>query len=65
VAGRITSIKISNNFIAIRSWELPAYSFLLIRFVGGGVQVGPLGTSVTDWPIAPVPGDYDDENLME
>jgi hypothetical protein len=25
-----------------------------------GVQLGPLGTAVTDWPIVPAPGDYDD-----
>jgi hypothetical protein len=23
-------------------------------------KLGPLGTSVTDWPIVPAPGDYDD-----
>jgi hypothetical protein len=28
--------------------------------VGGGVQLGPLGTPATDWPIVPAPGDYDD-----
>jgi hypothetical protein len=28
--------------------------------VGGGVQLGPLGTAVTDWPTVPDPGDYDD-----
>jgi hypothetical protein len=28
--------------------------------VWGGVQLGPLGTSATDWPIVPAPGDYDD-----
>jgi hypothetical protein len=27
---------------------------------GGGVQLGPLGTAATDWPIVPAPGDYDD-----
>jgi hypothetical protein len=25
-----------------------------------GVQQGPLGTSATEWPIVPAPGDYDD-----
>jgi hypothetical protein len=34
--------------------------FFLIRLVGGGVQLGPLGTTATDWPILPAPGDYDD-----
>jgi hypothetical protein len=23
-------------------------------------KLGPLGTSATEWPIVPVPGDYDD-----
>jgi hypothetical protein len=31
-----------------------------IRIVGGGVQVGPLGTSATECPVVPAPGDYDD-----
>jgi hypothetical protein len=34
--------------------------FFLIRIVGGGVQMGPLGTSATEWSIVPAPGDYDD-----
>jgi hypothetical protein len=32
-----------------------------IRIVGSGVQMGPLGTSATEWPIVPAPGDYDGE----
>jgi hypothetical protein len=28
--------------------------------VGVGVQLGPLGTSATHWPIVLAPGDYDD-----
>jgi hypothetical protein len=31
--------------------------------VGGGVQLGPLGTAATNRPIVPVPGDYDDEEI--
>jgi hypothetical protein len=27
--------------------------------VGGGVQLGPLGTAATNNPIVPAPGDYD------
>jgi hypothetical protein len=30
-----------------------------IRIVGGGVQLGPLGTAATNRPIVPTPGDYD------
>jgi hypothetical protein len=37
--------------------ELPTFFF---RIVGGGVQMGPLGTSATEWPIVPAPADYDD-----
>jgi hypothetical protein len=40
----------------IRGWQ--QYFFYLL--VGGGVQLGPLGTAATDWPIVPAPGDYDD-----
>jgi hypothetical protein len=35
-------------------------SVLKIRLVGDGFQLGPLGTSATNWPIVPGPGDYDD-----
>jgi hypothetical protein len=28
-----------------------------------GVQMGPLGTSATEWPIVPAPGDYDDGEI--
>jgi hypothetical protein len=31
--------------------------------VGGGVQLGPLGTAVTNRPIMPAPGDYDDGEI--
>jgi hypothetical protein len=45
-----------------------AVSFFLIRIVGGGgveSELGPLGTSATEWPIVPVPGDYDDGEFGE
>jgi hypothetical protein len=32
----------------------------VIRIVGDGVQLGPLCTSATKWPIVPAPGDYED-----
>jgi hypothetical protein len=33
----------------------------LIRILGGvESKLGPLGTSATEWPILPAPGDYDD-----
>jgi hypothetical protein len=37
--------------------------FFIIRIVGGGVQLGPLGTAATNRPIVPFPGDYDDGEL--
>jgi hypothetical protein len=35
-------------------------SIFLIRIVGGGVQLGRLGMSATNWRIVPAPGDYED-----
>jgi hypothetical protein len=35
------------------------FFFFSIRIVGGGVQMGPLGTSATEWPLIHAPGDYD------
>jgi hypothetical protein len=37
--------------------------FFLIDIVGGGVQLGPLGTACTNGPIVPVAGDYDDGEI--
>jgi hypothetical protein len=31
--------------------------------VGGGVQLGPLGTAATNRPIVPAPGDYVNEEI--
>jgi hypothetical protein len=39
------------------------FFFSLIGIVGGGVQVGPLGTAATNMPIVPAPGDYDDGEI--
>jgi hypothetical protein len=39
--------------------------FFLIQLVrGGGVELGPLGTSATNWLIVPAPG-WRMENLVE
>jgi hypothetical protein len=35
----------------------------LIGIVGGGVQLGPLGTAATNRPIVLAPGDYDDGEI--
>jgi hypothetical protein len=37
--------------------------FFLIGIVGGGVQLGPLGTATTNMPIVPALGDYDDGEI--
>jgi hypothetical protein len=39
------------------------YVVFLIGIVSGGAQLGPLGTAVTNRPIVPTPGDYDDEKI--
>jgi hypothetical protein len=31
----------------------PPVLIFFIHIVGGGVQLGPLGTSATEWPIVP------------
>jgi hypothetical protein len=33
--------------------------------MGHGVQLGPLGTAATNWPIIPAPGDYEDGEFGE
>jgi hypothetical protein len=38
-------------------------SYIIIGVVGGGVQLGPLGTTATNEPIVPAPGDYDDGEI--
>jgi hypothetical protein len=35
----------------------------LIGIVGGGVQLGSLGTAATNRPTVPAPGDYDDGEI--
>jgi hypothetical protein len=37
--------------------------FFLIRIVGVGVQLDPLGTAATSWPIVATPGEYDDGEI--
>jgi hypothetical protein len=36
-------------------------SVVLIGILGGGVQLGPLGTAATNRPIVPAPHEYDEE----
>jgi hypothetical protein len=37
--------------------------YFLNGIVGGGAQLGPLGTVATNMPIMPAPGDYDDGEI--
>jgi hypothetical protein len=39
---------------------LAAFPLRVVGGWGGGVQMGPLGTSATEWLIVPASGDYDD-----
>jgi hypothetical protein len=50
----------SYNFTPAFVFKVWCLIILLIRIVGGGVQLGPLGTAVTDWPIVLAPCNYDD-----
>jgi hypothetical protein len=43
--------------------ETSLTSVFLIGIVGGGVQLGPLGTAATNRPIVPAPGDYGDGEI--
>jgi hypothetical protein len=50
-------------------WAIPApnlsvqFTIFLIGIVGGGVQLGPLGTAATNRPIVPAQGDCDDGEI--
>jgi hypothetical protein len=43
--------------------KIQSFCMLIIGIVGGGVQLGPLGTAATNRPIVPAPGDYDDGEI--
>jgi hypothetical protein len=47
------------------AFQILASRFFFIRLVGGGVQLGPLGTSATVWPVVHAPGFYDDGEFGE
>jgi hypothetical protein len=60
-------LKVSRRFIGsngqgqkISQAKIQQEVFFFFWHTGGGVQLGPLGTAATDWPILPAPGDYDD-----
>jgi hypothetical protein len=50
----------SSEYISIHSLS---NNIFLIGIVGVGVQLDPLGTAATNWPIVLVPGDYDDGEI--
>jgi hypothetical protein len=43
----------------------PIVNIFLIGVLGGGVQLGPLGTATTNRPIVRAPVDYDDGEIGE
>jgi hypothetical protein len=43
--------------------RFPRRTFFFIGIVGGGVQLGPIGTAATNRPIVPVLGDCDDGEI--
>jgi hypothetical protein len=56
-----------NIFLSIQAWFTFNFArqslIFLIGIVGGGVQLGPLGTAATSRPVVPAPGDYDDGEI--
>jgi hypothetical protein len=46
----------------LRNKLFPKKIKIKIFILGGGVQLGPLGTPATSRPIVPAPGDYDGRN---
>jgi hypothetical protein len=54
-------ICICSTFFATTSRS--ALGFKKIGIVGGGIQLGPLDTAVTNRPIVPAPGVYDDGEI--
>jgi hypothetical protein len=51
-------------YFAISASYAYQLDFFLIGIVGGGVQLGPLGTAATIRPLVPAPGDYDDGEIV-
>jgi hypothetical protein len=54
------SVSLTNQRQFSAATKTYLYIHICIRIVGGGVQLGPLGTSATNCPIVPAPGDYED-----
>jgi hypothetical protein len=47
------------NFRSCYCSEICCYGTKVWYTWGGGVQLGPLGTMATNWPIVPALGDYE------
>jgi hypothetical protein len=43
-----------------KNYQAENRTVFLIGLVGDGIQLGPLGTSATNWPIVPAPSSYKD-----
>jgi hypothetical protein len=63
---RYRSLKLSNTygFQAVKAMSKYCVRFKTNIF-GGGVQLGPLGTSAINWPIVPAPVIMRMENMVE
>jgi hypothetical protein len=73
--GQVTLLTDSRNVAYITNanqyrtiaWKKGLYPYssciFLIGILGGGVQLGPLGTAATNRPIVPAPGIYDDGEI--
>jgi hypothetical protein len=60
IAGGRTRKLVLSLFSEIKKWNTKYLRInFLIGIMGGGVQLGPLGTATTNRPIVPAPGDYD------
>jgi hypothetical protein len=57
---RFLHVRVDVPMSAGMGWGASQASVFFNRIVGGGVQLGPLGTAATNRPLVPTPGDYDD-----
>jgi hypothetical protein len=60
---KLSRVRVSvtnNNGFWIGWFDLLTLPFFKFSLWGVESKLGPLGTSATEWPIVPAPGDYDD-----
>jgi hypothetical protein len=54
---------VPSNMSSTITFLMHFLTFFLIGIVGSGIQLGPLGTTATNRPIMPAPGDYGDGEI--